>query len=133
MIRRWPSFLKSLGLLYTYFKQLFAQVTNPPIDPIREELVMSVEVLAGARLNWLCETPQHARLIRLQSPVLTTPELQQIRDLTDPIYKSVVLSACFSVTDGTRWSQEAVGSPLSGSSNGCSGWRTRLDFERFRQ
>ncbi len=67
--------LEEARLLYTYFKQLFAQVTNPPIDPIREKLVMSVEVLAGAHRNWLEETPEHARLLRLQSPILTNPEI----------------------------------------------------------
>ncbi len=70
---------KKPRLLYTYFKQLFAQVTNPPIDPIREKLVMSVEVLAGAHRNWLEETPEHARLLRLQSP-----DPDQSRNPADP-------------------------------------------------
>jgi glutamate synthase (NADPH/NADH) large chain/glutamate synthase (ferredoxin) len=56
-------------LLYTYFKQLFAQVTNPPIDPIREKLVMSLNVVLGWRRNLLAETPQHARLIQSTSPI----------------------------------------------------------------
>ena len=79
---------KKPRLLYTYFKQLFAQVTNPPIDPIREKLVMSVEVLAGAHRNWLEETPEHARLLRLQSPILTNPEIQQILALKDGPFHS---------------------------------------------
>jgi glutamate synthase (NADPH/NADH) large chain/glutamate synthase (ferredoxin) len=57
-------------LLYTYFKQLFAQVTNPPIDPIREKLVMSLKRVLGWRRNLLAETSDHARLVRLESPVL---------------------------------------------------------------
>ncbi len=55
-------------LLYTYFKQLFAQVTNPPIDPIREKLVMSLNVTLGWRRNLLAETAEHARLVRAESP-----------------------------------------------------------------
>jgi glutamate synthase domain-containing protein 2/glutamate synthase domain-containing protein 1/glutamate synthase domain-containing protein 3 len=86
--------------LYTYFKQLFAQVTNPPIDPIREKLVMSVEVLAGPHRNWLEETPQHAQLLRLASPVLTNPEMQQILALKDVSFHSRTLNATFPVSEG---------------------------------
>jgi glutamate synthase (NADPH/NADH) large chain/glutamate synthase (ferredoxin) len=87
-------------LLYTYFKQLFAQVTNPPIDPIREKLVMSVEVLAGARHNWLEETPEHARLLRLQSPILTNPEIQQILALKDGPFHPATVSCRFPISEG---------------------------------
>ncbi len=86
--------------LYTYFKQLFAQVTNPPIDPIREKLVMSVEVLAGTHHNWLEETPAHARLLRLQSPVLTNPEIQQILALKESPFLTATLSCRFPVSEG---------------------------------
>ena len=57
-------------LLYAYFKQRFAQVTNPPIDPLREELVMSLRTLIGPRRSMLEETAEHARLLELESPVL---------------------------------------------------------------
>jgi glutamate synthase domain-containing protein 2/glutamate synthase domain-containing protein 1/glutamate synthase domain-containing protein 3 len=76
-------------LLYTYFKQLFAQVTNPPI-----------EVLAGPRLNWLEETPEHARLLRLQSPVLTNPEIQQILALEKGPFRSRTIACKFPVGEG---------------------------------
>jgi glutamate synthase (NADPH/NADH) large chain/glutamate synthase (ferredoxin) len=87
-------------LLYTYFKQLFAQVTNPPIDPIREKLVMSVEVLAGAHRNWLAESPDHAKLLRLQSPVLTNPEIGQILALTNGGFASKTIACRFPVSEG---------------------------------
>jgi glutamate synthase domain-containing protein 2/glutamate synthase domain-containing protein 1/glutamate synthase domain-containing protein 3 len=87
-------------LLYSYFKQLFAQVTNPPIDPIREKLVMSVEVLSGPHKNWLDETPGHAQLLRLQSPILTNPEIQQILALDQGPFRSATISCCFPVADG---------------------------------
>ncbi len=65
-------------LLYTYFKQLFAQVTNPPIDPIREKLVMSLHTVLGWRRNLLSETPEHCRQIILESPVLLDAEVEQL-------------------------------------------------------
>ncbi len=91
---------KKPRLLYTYFKQLFAQVTNPPIDPIRERLVMSVEVLAGQHWNWLEESPEHAKLLRLQSPILTNPEMQQILKLKDGAFRSATINCRFPVSEG---------------------------------
>ncbi len=68
-------------LLYWYFKQLFAQVTNPAIDPIREELVMSLMTFLGMQDNILSETPQHSRLIKLLHPILSNEDLDRIRTL----------------------------------------------------
>ena len=68
-------------LLFAYFKQLFAQVTNPPIDPIREELVMSLMTFIGNPPNILSELPQHARLIKLRHPFLSAEDLTRIRAL----------------------------------------------------
>ena len=65
-------------LLYTYFKQLFAQVTNPPIDSIREKLVMSLHTVLGWRPNLLSETPEHCRQIILESPVLLDAEVEKL-------------------------------------------------------
>jgi glutamate synthase domain-containing protein 2/glutamate synthase domain-containing protein 1/glutamate synthase domain-containing protein 3 len=67
-------------LLYSYFKQLFAQITNPPIDPIREELVMSLTTFVGRQKNLLAETPQHAHLLRLKHPLLTAEDLARLRN-----------------------------------------------------
>ena len=66
-------------LLYTYFCQLFAQVTNPPIDPLREKLVMSLNTIMGWRRNLFGETPEHARLISAESPILFEHELAALR------------------------------------------------------
>jgi glutamate synthase (NADPH/NADH) large chain len=68
-------------LVFNYFKQLFAQVTNPPIDPIREELVMSLDVVMGRRNNIFEETPDHCRQLRNPQPVFTNDELAQIREI----------------------------------------------------
>lgn len=66
--------------LFSYFKQLFAQVTNPPLDYIREELVTSMESRLGYQRNLLDESPEHARQLVLDSPILTDAELESIRD-----------------------------------------------------
>jgi glutamate synthase (NADPH/NADH) large chain len=71
-------------LLYWYFKQLFAQVTNPPIDSIREELVMSLMAFIGAPGNILEEAPQRARLLKLSHPILSNEDLARIRDINLP-------------------------------------------------
>ncbi|WP_193787471.1 glutamate synthase large subunit [Natrinema gari] len=68
--------------LFSYFKQLFAQVTNPPLDYIREELVTSMESRLGFQRNLLDESPAHARQLVLDSPILTDAELESIRDCT---------------------------------------------------
>ena len=79
-------------LLYNYFKQLFAQVTNPPIDPIREELVMSLLTYIGNHGNILEETPEHARLIKLPRPVLTDEDLQRLTHVHVDGFRSATLT-----------------------------------------
>ncbi|WP_302080913.1 glutamate synthase large subunit [Salinibaculum rarum] len=69
--------------LFTYFKQLFAQVTNPPLDYIREELVTSLESRLGHQRNLLDETPEHARQLVLDSPILTDQEMRDIKDIDE--------------------------------------------------
>jgi glutamate synthase domain-containing protein 2/glutamate synthase domain-containing protein 1/glutamate synthase domain-containing protein 3 len=68
-------------LLFSYFKQMFAQVTNPPIDSIREELVMSLMTFIGNHPNILDETPAHARLVKLPHPFLSNEDLARLREL----------------------------------------------------
>jgi glutamate synthase (NADPH/NADH) large chain len=76
--------------LFTYFKQLFAQVTNPPLDYIREELVTSLESRLGYQRNLLDETPEHAQQLVLDSPVLTDSQTAAIKDLDGDISTAVV-------------------------------------------
>ncbi|MDR0932432.1 MAG: glutamate synthase large subunit [Victivallales bacterium] len=78
-------------LLFNYFKQLFAQVTNPPIDPIREELVMSLLTYIGNHGNILEETPSHARLVKLQRPILTDDEISRLRHIGVDGFQAKVL------------------------------------------
>ncbi len=87
-------------LLYDYFKQLFAQVTNPPIDPIREELVTSTTTLLGSEGNLLVPTALTARLIRLEQPLLTNAELEKLRHVDRPGFKATTLSLLFPADAG---------------------------------
>ncbi len=87
-------------LLFNYFKQLFAQVTNPPIDPIREELVMSLETAIGGEQNLFEETPLHCRQLRLKQPILTNAQLEKIKRLDQPGLKSITLPMLYRVADG---------------------------------
>ncbi len=94
--------------LFDYFHQLFAQVTNPPIDPIREELVMSLTTHIGNLGNILEETPQHARLIKLRRPVLTDDELRRISNVADRGFPTAVLPMAFPAHGDGRALEEAV-------------------------
>jgi len=95
-------------LLYTYFKQLFAQVTNPPIDPIREKLVMSLNVNLGWRRNLLAETPEHARLIQAESPILLEEELAVLRNLAEKHHPAQTINATWPLSDGEHGLEKAV-------------------------
>ena len=87
-------------LLYNYFKQLFAQVTNPPIDSIREEIVTSTITTLGSEGNLLEPTPQSCRQIQLTSPVITNEELEKLRALDQPGFKSTTLPILYEVAAG---------------------------------
>ena len=94
--------------LYNYFKQLFAQVTNPPIDCIREELITSAETTIGSERNLLKATPESCRLIELKSPILTNEELAKLRHVNLPGFKSVSLPILFKVADGEKGLEQAM-------------------------
>ncbi len=87
-------------LFYSFFKQRFAQVTNPPIDPLREDLVMSLHTYLGARHSLFEETEEHAHLVHLSSPIITSEELNALRRLKDRAFKSATLQATFDATKG---------------------------------
>ena len=86
---------KKPQLLFNYFKQLFAQVTNPPIDAIREEIIMSEEVLLGAEQNLLEETPLHCRRLKISKPVIDNEDLQKIKSINEKNIKAKTLSILF--------------------------------------
>jgi len=87
-------------LIYNYFKQLFAQVTNPPLDCIREEIVTSTVTTIGCEGNLLQPTPESCRLIELKSPILNNEEFAKLRHLQHPAFKSVTLPILYPVAEG---------------------------------
>jgi len=95
-------------LLFSYFKQLFAQVTNPPIDPIREEIVMSLETTLGREQNLLGETPEDCRQLHLKSPLISNAQLEYIKALNEPLFKSRVISSLFPVDEGPGALEQAL-------------------------
>jgi glutamate synthase (NADPH/NADH) large chain/glutamate synthase (ferredoxin) len=94
-------------LLYTYFKQLFAQVTNPPIDPIREKLVMSLHTVLGWRRNLLSETPEHAEQVILESPVLLNEEVERLKTLPAP-HKAATVSIVWPASEEAAGLEKAI-------------------------
>jgi glutamate synthase domain-containing protein 2/glutamate synthase domain-containing protein 1/glutamate synthase domain-containing protein 3 len=95
-------------LLFSYFKQLFAQVSNPPLDAIREELVTSVSMRLGSQQNLFDETPEHARMLKLETPILTNAEMDKVRGLNQPGITSTTLSTLFRVADGAGALEKAM-------------------------
>ncbi|MBV9880582.1 MAG: glutamate synthase subunit alpha, partial [Gemmatirosa sp.] len=95
-------------LLFKYFKQLFAQVTNPPIDPIREQMVMSLAMNIGPKANLLGEHPAHARRVRVRGPVLTNTQLEKIASIADDRFRAKTLRMLFPAGGGARALEPAV-------------------------
>jgi glutamate synthase domain-containing protein 2/glutamate synthase domain-containing protein 3 len=89
-------------LLFHYFKQLFAQVTNPAIDPIREELVMSLTSYIGTERNILDETPQHCHTLKLPHPILTNWDLEKLRRVSWGDFLATTLPTLFRVDGGKK-------------------------------
>lgn len=95
-------------LLYDYFKQLFAQVTNPPIDCIREEIVTSSVTTIGPERNLLDPNPHSCHLIELTTPILTNEELAKLRDVTQGQFRSVTIPTLFNPKSGAKGLEEAM-------------------------
>jgi len=95
-------------LLYNYFKQLFAQVTNPPIDPIREEIITSTETMVGSEGNLLQPTPQSCRMIKLEHPILTNDQLEKLRHVNQAGFKAITLPILFQAAQGPKGLEQAM-------------------------
>jgi glutamate synthase (ferredoxin) len=102
-------------LLYNYFKQLFAQVTNPPVDGIREELIMSATTTIGPEANMLEPSPECARQITLDSPIITNEQVEQLRYLGESDgpwgkngFKALTLSMVYRISDGGKGLASAI-------------------------
>ena len=95
-------------LLYNYFKQLFAQVTNPPIDPIREEIITSTETMVGSRGGLLKPTPESCALIKLKHPILTNEELEKLRHVERKGFQATTLPIVFKAAEGAQGLERAL-------------------------
>jgi len=94
--------------LFNYFRQLFAQVTNPPIDPIREEMVMSLVSYIGTERNILDETPENCHTLKLPHPILTNRDLEKLRRVSKGDLLATTLPALFRAEDGEAGLRSAL-------------------------
>ena len=117
-------------LLYNYFKQLFAQVTNPPIDAIREEIVISTEVMVGAESNLLKPTPQSCHQIRLDYPILTNKSLAKIRHNRIPGFAITTLPILFEPGTGGAGLDGARRAVPGGRCGDCPGFNLLILSDR---
>ncbi len=95
-------------LLFNYFKQLFAQVTNPPIDSIREDMVMSLTSYIGTERNILAETPEHCHTLKMPHPVLTNRDLEKLRRVSRGDLLASTLPTTFSAPEGEAGLKRAL-------------------------
>ncbi|MDL5056312.1 glutamate synthase large subunit [Geitlerinema calcuttense] len=108
-------------LLYDYFQQLFAQVTNPPIDSIREEIVTSTETTIGSERNLLKPEPESCRLIELKTPILSNEELAKLKTIREPGFKSMTLPILFNPKEGVQGLESALEALFAAASQAIAG------------
>ena len=119
-------FEKRRRLLSYYFKQKFAQVTNPAIDPIREELVMALDVYLGQRLSLFEETPEHACLLHLTSPLMVNEEMEAVRSMDIDHFSATVLPCLFPVGEGPDGLESALRSVCAAASQAIDNGKSIL-------
>jgi glutamate synthase domain-containing protein 2/glutamate synthase domain-containing protein 1/glutamate synthase domain-containing protein 3 len=112
--------------LFNYFKQLFAQVTNPPIDPIREELVMSLISYIGTERNILDEKPENCHTLRLPHPILSNRDLEKLRRVSSGDLLATTLPALFRAADGETGLRNALEELSARASHAVSSGYTLL-------
>jgi len=113
-------------MLYRYFKQLFAQVTNPAMDSINERPVMALNSPLGAEGNLLAETPEHARMLQVEHPILDNEALERIRAIDRPGFRAHTLRCVFKVADGGEGLRAALESISAEAEEAVRGGATLL-------
>ncbi len=113
-------------LAFDYFKQLFAQVTNPPIDPIREEMVMSLACPVGPEANILDVTSRHCSRLVVGNPILSLREMQAVKDTTYQGWRSHVMDMTFPAGSGTEGLNHAIDQLCSEASQVLQGWDVQI-------
>ena len=94
--------------LFSYFKQLFAQVTNPPIDPIRESVVMSLRACVGAEVNLLTEVPEQGHQLVMDQPILRNHELEKLRQVSHEVFDAATLDITWPIEQGPDGMEERI-------------------------
>lgn len=100
-------------LLYNYFKQLFAQVTNPPLDGIREEVVTDTSLLIGGEVNIFDISANHTKKLSIQNPVISNEDLDKIKYINHPDYKTIMISILYEVDKGVNGLENALESMIT--------------------
>ena len=95
-------------LLYNYFKQLFAQVTNPPLDGIREELITDISLAIGGDRNIFDIIPDQAKKLKIQNPVISNDDLDKIKNITHPEFKAVSIPMLYPISEGVNGLEKAL-------------------------
>ena len=99
-------------LLYNYFKQLFAQVTNPPLDGIREEIITDISLAIGEDRNIFEVSPEHAKKLRIQNPVISNDDLDKIKHIDHPDFNSVSIPILYPIERGVNGLEKALDTVL---------------------
>ena len=111
-------------LLYNYFKQLFAQVTNPPLDGIREEIITDTSLAIGGDYNIFDITDIHCKKIKIQNPVISNEDLDKIKNISHDDFKSVTISTLYKIEKGVngleRALEKCVQATFKAVSEGCN-------------
>jgi len=95
-------------LLYNYFKQLFAQVTNPPLDGIREEIITDISLAIGEDRNIFDSIPEQAKKLRIQNPVISNEDLKKIKNIDHPDFKAISIPMLYEVEKGVNGLEKAL-------------------------
>ena len=95
-------------LLYNYFKQLFAQVTNPPLDGIREEIITDISLAIGSDKNIFDISPEHAKKLRIQNPVISNEDLDKIKNIDHPDFNATSINILFPLDEGVNGIERAL-------------------------
>lgn len=95
-------------LLYNYFKQLFAQVTNPPLDGIREEIITDISLAIGGDFNIFDIESKHCKKLKIQNPVISNEDLDKIRNISHTDFKSVTISTLYEIEKGVNGLERAL-------------------------
>lgn len=111
-------------LLYNYFKQLFAQVTNPPLDGIREEIITDISLAIGGDFNIFDIEPKHCKKLKIQNPVISNEDLDKIRNIAHVDFKSFTISTLYEIEKGVngleRALEKCIQTTFKAISEGCN-------------